>query len=204
MKIGAFVVALMCTTAAHADVIDFNSLAFNGDGSTPEQTYSSVEIDGYLFTALQPATFAVRATADPNNADPGGATLGIRTIGGAQGFSVTRLDGSAFSFTSVEATHLNNALTDPGNGGTFDVFADNIPILQSSYDINPGFQTYSLNATGVHTIRITSDNFFQVDDLVVSSAVPEPSTWAMMILGFYGVGFMAYRRKQNGLALRLA
>ena len=27
------------------------------------------------------------------------------------------------------------------------------------------------------------------------SAVPEPSTWAMMILGFAGVGFMALRRK---------
>jgi PEP-CTERM motif len=36
------------------------------------------------------------------------------------------------------------------------------------------------------------------------AAVPEPSTWAMMILGFCGVGFMAYRRKQNGPALRLA
>jgi hypothetical protein len=29
------------------------------------------------------------------------------------------------------------------------------------------------------------------------SAVPEPSTWAMMILGFAGVGFMAYRRKSK-------
>jgi hypothetical protein len=36
------------------------------------------------------------------------------------------------------------------------------------------------------------------------SAVPEPSTWAMMILGFCGVGFMAYRRKQNGAALSVA
>jgi hypothetical protein len=27
--------------------------------------------------------------------------------------------------------------------------------------------------------------------------VPEPSTWAMMILGFMGVGFMAYRRKSK-------
>jgi hypothetical protein len=34
-------------------------------------------------------------------------------------------------------------------------------------------------------------------------AVPEPSTWAMMILGFFGVGFMAYRRKSQG-SLRLA
>jgi type VI secretion system secreted protein VgrG len=30
--------------------------------------------------------------------------------------------------------------------------------------------------------------------------VPEPSTWAMMILGFAGIGFMAYRRK-NKMAL---
>ena len=28
-------------------------------------------------------------------------------------------------------------------------------------------------------------------------AVPEPSTWAMMILGFTGVGYMAYRRKSK-------
>ena len=31
----------------------------------------------------------------------------------------------------------------------------------------------------------------------VAEAVPEPSTWAMMILGFAGVGFMAYRRKSK-------
>jgi hypothetical protein len=34
------------------------------------------------------------------------------------------------------------------------------------------------------------------------SAVPEPSTWAMMILGFLGVGFVAYRRKATS-AFRL-
>jgi hypothetical protein len=28
-------------------------------------------------------------------------------------------------------------------------------------------------------------------------AVPEPSTWAMMILGFAGIGFMTYRRKSK-------
>jgi hypothetical protein len=28
--------------------------------------------------------------------------------------------------------------------------------------------------------------------------VPEPSTWAMLILGFAGIGFMAYRRKSQG------
>lgn len=35
------------------------------------------------------------------------------------------------------------------------------------------------------------------------SAVPETSTWAMMVLGFTGVGFMAYRRKSK-LALMAA
>jgi hypothetical protein len=39
-----------------------------------------------------------------------------------------------------------------------------------------------------------------------TAAVPEPSTWAMVLLGFAGVGFMAYRRsrKDNGLALAAA
>ena len=29
----------------------------------------------------------------------------------------------------------------------------------------------------------------------MASAVPEPSTWAMLLLGFAGIGFMAYRRR---------
>jgi PEP-CTERM motif len=38
---------------------------------------------------------------------------------------------------------------------------------------------------------------------VAVAAVPEASTWAMMILGFFGVGFAAYRRKTK-LVFRLA
>jgi hypothetical protein len=37
----------------------------------------------------------------------------------------------------------------------------------------------------------------------LTAAVPEPSTWAMMILGFFGIGFLAYRRKNQG-QVRLA
>ena len=36
------------------------------------------------------------------------------------------------------------------------------------------------------------------------AAVPEPSTWAMMILGFAGVGFMAYRRSRKSSAMPLS
>jgi hypothetical protein len=54
---------------------------------------------------------------------------------------------------------------------------------------------------------ITSDTAYTVIDqpwasnllnnAVNISAVPESSTWAMMIIGFCGIGFMAYRRKSK-------
>jgi hypothetical protein len=31
--------------------------------------------------------------------------------------------------------------------------------------------------------------------------VPEPSTWAMMLLGFVGLGWLGYRGKNGRLAL---
>jgi hypothetical protein len=36
------------------------------------------------------------------------------------------------------------------------------------------------------------------------ATVPESSTWAMMILGFCGLGFMTYRRRNQGTALNAA
>jgi hypothetical protein len=38
----------------------------------------------------------------------------------------------------------------------------------------------------------------------IAAAVPEPSTWAMMILGFCGLGVMTYHRKQKGSSLSVA
>jgi hypothetical protein len=42
---------------------------------------------------------------------------------------------------------------------------------------------------------------FSVEVDSVASAVPEPSTWAMMILGFAGIGFMSYRRSRKSIAI---
>lgn len=54
----------------------------------------------------------------------------------------------------------------------------------------PSFITGSFDLTGFNSDSVPSAT------LVISvAAVPEPSTWAMMILGFTGLGFMAYRRK---------
>jgi PEP-CTERM motif len=36
-------------------------------------------------------------------------------------------------------------------------------------------------------------------NFILTAAVPEPSTWAMMVLGFAGVGFVAYRRRNSAM-----
>jgi len=50
------------------------------------------------------------------------------------------------------------------------------------------------DGTSFTSILVTTpDAVLNLNNLVY--AVPEPSTWAMMLLGFVGLGFMAYRRK---------
>ena len=45
------------------------------------------------------------------------------------------------------------------------------------------------------------DNFVsQTNYAFAVSGVPEPSTWALMIIGFAGLGFVGYRRKQASIA----
>jgi hypothetical protein len=46
----------------------------------------------------------------------------------------------------------------------------------------------------------TANDGLAIDSIgavAVTSAVPEPSTWAMLLIGFAGIGFMAYRRKSK-------
>jgi hypothetical protein len=63
---------------------------------------------------------------------------------------------------------------------------------------NPGDIAINLNGDGSTVIPETG-----VVEIASVSAIPEPSTWAMMMLGFCGLGFMAYRRK-NQTAFRAA
>ena len=89
-------------------------------------------------------------------------------------------------------------------------------ILFSSNFVHGGAQAGNLDWTHFSTVFIadgTSNTirFTEIDgasgccnggvllDAVGISAVPEPSTWAMMILGLMGVGFMAYRRKGHAV-----
>jgi hypothetical protein len=48
------------------------------------------------------------------------------------------------------------------------------------------------------------DNFAVLVDKGSVKPIPEASTWAMMIIGFIGIGFLAYRRKGRTYAFRVA
>jgi hypothetical protein len=78
-----------------------------------------------------------------------------------------------------------------------------INIIDNEIDAS-GAALFSLNArTGAETLN---DGTFKVDDytVTIAAAVPEPTTWAMMLLGFAGIGFTAYRKKRTGTQFRVA
>jgi hypothetical protein len=111
-------------------------------------------------------------------------------------------------------TNVFTVQNPPGSGG-FNAEIDNIlyPSGPNELSYQGGIAlllsngaTYYLSANGDpgNNGAGTGGYYDVLGDATVAPAVPEASTWAMMILGFCGLGFMAYRRKRNGPALRLA
>jgi hypothetical protein len=112
----------------------------------------------------------------------------------------------ASSVWTVTSGNLNNTPE-----GSFD-FA----IIAPTATNNPGPLSFTIS-DAANNLTLSSlefavanngDHIFFASDLAnaagvtggvgaLASAVPEPSTWAMMVLGFAGVGFMAYRRKSK-------
>jgi hypothetical protein len=80
-----------------------------------------------------------------------------------------------------------------GSGIVFVLDATEAAQLNALIAGTPGTEVFALGASfaaatgGLDVIQAAS-----------IAAVPEASTWAMMILGFMGVGFMAYRRRSQG------
>ena len=84
-------------------------------------------------------------------------------------------------------------------GGSFDQNSENLgfPFLAFFLNFDP-------NVSGIYTfdLKLFSSERVELADVSIQvNAVPEPSTWAMLILGFAGIGFMAYRRKSRPAAL---
>jgi hypothetical protein len=104
-----------------------------------------------------------------------------------------------FSANALTFTFETAASRSPGtfNGPEFTVLSGNPFDPISSVVISGGQTVNAAIVGGVLEVNWQNQLFAQGDTVVVnfSPAVPEPSTWAMLLLGFAGVGFMAYRRK---------
>jgi hypothetical protein len=113
--------------------------------------------------------------------EPIGATAAFGT-GSFEGFVITDLTNAPFTNVSIASSSVQG----------FD--ASRISFTSSTISVD--FEGLFIDNSCCYANQ-------QVN-LTFATAAPEPSTCAMMILGFAGVGFMAYRRKQSGPALRVA
>lgn len=106
-----------------------------------------------------------------------------------------------------------------GTAVTINAYNGSGTLLQSLTNVlsNSGFTLQTLSATGVAKVEIVgaigssanSASIFGIDNLTFTSApaagaVPEPATWAMMMLGFGAMGAAMRRRTKVTARIRLA
>lgn len=150
----------------------------------------------------------------------GHATTGTNGIGGSTPVAILTYDQQY----PIIATFFNPAhpnapgVTDfvslrgdfAGSGHlvTLNAHGVNHKLIATVTTVDVGGETLSIAAPGIRSVQFfgTADSYgVAVDDFTFDpvtsvggiASVPEPSTWAMMILGFAGIGFMAYRRKSK-------
>jgi hypothetical protein len=171
--------------ASAAVVYSFNELGCFGSSCT----LSTSANDGSL-------TFHQQAE---NNVPAGTVDLGTFTLANGS----TDFNGDLFSLQVTFTSPLNGAntfsatlsgTTTGNHGGPVVVDFNNTPLSFEGFTL--AVNDISLTA-GVGTPQEITGTITAV------AAVPEPSTWAMMILGLAGLGFMGYRRKDK-LALNAA
>jgi hypothetical protein len=123
---------------------------------------------------LDTSNLSLLAVTNVNIATTANATFTSETFNAFLAASSSYLPGD---LTLTFATSSNDILEiqfDPTLSGT-------MPIFNSYITFDSG-NTFTFGEPG-GTVSV--------------AAVPEPSTWALMLLGFAGVGFMAYRRKSK-------
>jgi hypothetical protein len=115
------------------------------------------------------------------------------------------------SVGDTQITITNNFPGQFGNPGSFSGYmftftgAPDITNVQVGSGSSPDFPPVlpgglSFTATSI-TVNVAGDNLAVGDQLILdvtagsAPVVPEPSTWAMMLLGFAGLGFVGYRHK---------
>jgi hypothetical protein len=110
----------------------------------------------------------------------------LPNIGNPSPYEVFTWNGTAFVFDTNLAA---NTLLTFGTGGVseFEVLG-----ISPSLALNPN------NSTDFVTqLTFTGSGEFTGTMTPITTDVPEPSTWEMMLLGFAGLGFIAFRRKSK-------
>jgi PEP-CTERM motif len=97
-----------------------------------------------------------------------------------------------FAGASSDGTSLRFGGTTVGDYDTF--FQTVGTVAGSAYTLNFLYSNED-NLSG--SVSNSPSGLRVTTDANLAGAVPEPSTWAMMLIGFAGIGFMAYRRKSK-------
>ena len=101
----------------------------------------------------------------------------------------------AFEGSDTPAFGANNLVFQGGCEGVYDSLAQTVATtIGTSYTLR---FSLSNSDAGPNGLRIFAT------DAAVTGAVPEPATWAMMLLGFGGIG-MAIRRRRNRRLMQIA
>lgn len=141
-------------------------------------------------------------TVGPSTSTPGTVLLGLT----GPLVSLSFIWGSIDAFNTLRFTDAaGNVLVGPQYVFTGTQIAALVPAAANGSQVlnaqNPivTFLFSGLDQTLVGGFRMSSaNNAFEIDDIAVN-AVPEPGTWAMMLLGFGALGFAMRRRKSSAL-----
>ena len=191
---GSAAIALACASSAGAStVINFDEYIYTAPGPYGERSYTSMTTQGFRITNSFNSLF-VRQANHVYNPDPGGANLYIPFAGVTK---FERVDGALFNLDSLEFADASN---DGSARVSFDLtFFDGVKTgtRTLTYDTKRGFQTADLNLQKIQWFSINTQT--QIDDITVSvpavAGVPEPTTWALMIMGFGATGAIVRRRR---------
>lgn len=196
-------VSLSAATGAHAAVVAT-------PGSTPAGTTnfnsqsvgavtSSFTIGGWTFTPG--ANSQVKIGSDGNGAQPFGTSGNYLSILGNGYIDISFSSRTSIGFFWGSVDSYNSISF--SNGDTFSGSQLSPTLSPTGCQGSPDCNSYvTLTSTTPFTsVRLSSSaNSFEITNI---SAVPEPSTWAMMILGFLGLGFLGYRKSQSMTAFRI-
>lgn len=112
--------------------------------------------------------------------------------GGAIDISFSSRTSISFFWGSVDS--YNSMLFSNGDSLTGSNVAPLLPTGCQNSALCNGYVTFTSD-TPFSWVRLASTgNSFEITNI---SAVPEPATWAMMILGFLGLGFLGYRKSSK-------